>query len=256
MKLGSPRSPQLASAAAELAAGGPVLLVDDLNPPHRVDLVFAAAHASSELVAYAVRHTSGFLTVAVTDADADRLGLPLMWPWSTHSKQPRFTVAADAADGVTTGISAADRARTIRLIGSASSTEEQLRRPGHVVAVRTAAPCPREVFRAPEAAVGLLRIAGLHPAAAMGTLVEDEGDLTSSEKIRAADRIRDLVLVTATDVAAFLDPDAQQRGQPAAGEQPYFPSHAQGVSRRSAQYVAAGSSVVDAGLHDRTQIRP
>lgn len=93
-------SPALDAAAAALAVGRPVLLLDDLNPPHHTEVVFAAAHATPALVAHAVRHTSGFLTVAITDTDADRLDLPPMWPRSTRSAQPGFTVTADATDGI------------------------------------------------------------------------------------------------------------------------------------------------------------
>lgn len=190
------------AAAAALAAGRSVLLLDDLNAPYRSELVFAAEHADAGLVAHAVRHTSGFLTVALTDADADRLGLPPMWRWSARPTQPDFTVTADAKDGVTTGISAADRARTIRVMGSAAGAADQLRRPGHVVGVRTAAPGTFRQLRTCEAALALLRIAGTHPAAALATVVEDRGGLSCPAAARDMANENGLPVVTVTDVAA------------------------------------------------------
>ncbi|MBB3665488.1 3,4-dihydroxy-2-butanone 4-phosphate synthase [Prauserella sediminis] len=191
----------VATAAAELVAGKPVVLLDDLNPPYRSELVFAAEHADATLVAEVVRYSSGFLTVALTDADADRLGLPSMWPWSAGPTQPGFTITADAAEGITTGISAADRARTIRIMGASDGVADQLRRPGHVVGVRTTASGTHEALGVSEAAVELLRLAGARPAAGMATLLGDQGELLSPGESRDLASDAELALVTVADIA-------------------------------------------------------
>src|ERR1700712_1681337 len=103
-------------AIAEIAAGRPVVVVDDEDRENEGDLIFAAELATPELVAFMVRYTSGYICVPVTEAEADRLDLP---PMSRINQDPRgtaYTVTVDAKDVETTGISASDRAFTIRLL--------------------------------------------------------------------------------------------------------------------------------------------
>ncbi|MCX4095815.1 3,4-dihydroxy-2-butanone-4-phosphate synthase [Nocardia sp. alder85J] len=151
----------------ELAAGATILLHD----PHTGEgaLVLPAQFATTGALAFLIEHSSGFITVALTDTDCARLCLPPMWGLSDVTTRHGFTVTVDAV-GVGTGISAADRAHTIRTLADPTSGPADFTRPGHVVPIRTRTSGTGRPGPA-EAAIDLLRTAGLHPAAAMGALV-------------------------------------------------------------------------------------
>src|SRR5437764_4585742 len=123
-------------AIEDIAAGKPVVVVDDADRENEGDLIFAAEMATPELVAFMVRYTSGYICVPLTGADCDRLDLPPMYHTNQDRRGTAYTVTVDARDGVSTGISAADRAHTIRLLGSADTVPDDLSRPGHVVGLR------------------------------------------------------------------------------------------------------------------------
>src|SRR6202020_2694436 len=103
-------------AVAEIAAGRPVVVVDDANRENEGDLVFAAEKATPEMLAFMVRHTSGYICAPMSGADLDRLRLPQMVKENTDPLGPAYAISVDARHGVTTGISAADRARTVRAL--------------------------------------------------------------------------------------------------------------------------------------------
>ncbi len=157
------------SACWELAAGRPVVLVDD----DHAHLVLAAEDAAPAQLAFVVRHTSGLVQVAMTAADCDRLDLPLLVRDPGPSRAPDLCVSVDAAAGVTTGISATDRARTIAQLASRSTQPSDLTRPGHVLPVRVHADGVRGRAAVAEAAVELLRAASMAPAAACAALVSE-----------------------------------------------------------------------------------
>ncbi|WP_431235964.1 3,4-dihydroxy-2-butanone-4-phosphate synthase (plasmid) [Mycolicibacterium psychrotolerans] len=159
-------------ALAAIRRGKPVVLVDADHEENGADLVFAAEYATPQLVAFAVRHGSGFLCVAVTDADADRLDLPSL-ATSDDARRPRYAVSVDAREGTSTGISAADRALTVRTLADARTDSSALTRPGHVVPLRTSTGGALRHPDVAEAAVDLAVLAGLRPAAALCKLVSD-----------------------------------------------------------------------------------
>ena len=132
-------------ALADLAAGRPVVVVDDADRENEGDLIFAAEKATPELVSFMVRYTSGYICVALTEADCDRLDLPPMHHTNLDSFRTAFTVTVDAKAGITTGISAADRARTIALL---ADPDRGRRRPG-AAGARAAAAGPRGRRAAP-----------------------------------------------------------------------------------------------------------
>ncbi|ASO19966.1 3,4-dihydroxy 2-butanone 4-phosphate synthase/GTP cyclohydrolase II [Actinoalloteichus hoggarensis] len=192
-------------AIADIAAGRPVVVVDDEDRENEGDLIFAAAKATPELVAFMVRHTSGYLCVPLTEEDCVRLDLPPMY----HSNQDRrgtaYAVTVDARDGVTTGISAADRSHTIRLLADPESTAADLLRPGHVVPLRAK---EGGVLRRPghtEAAVDLARMAGLHPAGVLCEIVsqKDEGEMARREELEVFAAEHDLALISIADLVAY-----------------------------------------------------
>src|SRR5262249_55543450 len=155
-------------------AGRPVIVVDDEDRENEGDLIFAAERATPELVAFMVRHTSGYICVPMTGEECDRLELPPMYHTNQDRRGTAYTVTGDAREGVRTGIPAADRTRTIRLLASPDTASVDLARPGHVVPLRAKA---GGVLRRPghtEAAVDLAVMAGLRPAGVLCELVNDD----------------------------------------------------------------------------------
>ncbi|MGH3517896.1 MAG: bifunctional 3,4-dihydroxy-2-butanone-4-phosphate synthase/GTP cyclohydrolase II [Haloechinothrix sp.] len=192
-------------AIADIAAGKPVIVVDDEDRENEGDMIFAAEMATPELVAFMVRYTSGYVCVAVTEHDADRLNLPPMFYANQDARGTAYTVTVDAKAGVSTGISAADRARTIKLLADRSATADDFNRPGHVVPLRAK---EGGVLRRPghtEASVDLARLAGLAPSGALCEIVsqKDEGDMARYDELRVFADEHDLVLITIADLIAY-----------------------------------------------------
>jgi 3,4-dihydroxy 2-butanone 4-phosphate synthase / GTP cyclohydrolase II len=202
----SPYDPALVERAlAEVAAGRPVVVVDDEDRENEGDLIFAAQTATPELVSFMVRHTSGYICVGLTEGECDRLDLPPMHHTNSDSFRTAFTVTVDAKAGITTGISAADRARTIAMLADPTTEPGDLVRPGHVLPLRA-----REggVLRRPghtEAAVDLARMAGLAPAGALCEIVsaEDDGEMARADELRAFADEHGLVLITIAQLIAY-----------------------------------------------------
>ena len=190
-------------ALAELAAGRAVVVVDDEDRENEGDLIFAAEKATPELVSFMVRYTSGYVCVGLTEAECDRLDLPPMHHTNSDSFRTAFTVTVDAKAGVTTGISAADRARTIALLADPTAVPGDLVRPGHVLPLRARA---GGVLRRPghtEAAVDLARLAGLRPAGALCEIVNDDGTMARLPELRAFAAAHGLTLITIADLVAY-----------------------------------------------------
>ena len=192
-------------AVADIAAGRPVVVVDDEDRENEGDLIFAAEKATPELLAFMVRYTSGYVCVALTEADCARLDLPPMYHTNQDQRGTAYTVTVDAREGVTTGISAADRARTMRLLADPSSDAKDFTRPGHVVPLRAR---DGGVLRRPghtEAAVDLSRLAGLAPAGVLCEIVsqKDEGDMARRDELEVFAADHDLALITIADLIAY-----------------------------------------------------
>jgi 3,4-dihydroxy 2-butanone 4-phosphate synthase/GTP cyclohydrolase II len=160
-----------------LRAGLPVLVADDEDRENEGDVIMAAETVSTEWMAWTIRHSSGYICAPMSESRADRLGLPLMVADNRDPRLTAYTVTVDAAQGVTTGISAADRAHTIRTLAQEGSVPSDFNRPGHVVPLR--ARNGGVLVRAghTEAAVDLCRLAGLAPVGAIGELVHDDGSM-------------------------------------------------------------------------------
>src|SRR5581483_9984330 len=192
-------------ALADVAAGKAVVVVDDEDRENEGDLIFAAEKATPELVSFMVRYTSGYICVSLTEDDCDRLDLPPMYHSNGDAFRTAFTVTVDAKAGITTGISATDRAHTIRLLAAPEAFAADFVRPGHVLPLRAKA---GGVLRRPghtEAAVDLARLAGLTPAGALCELVsqKDEGDMARGDELRVFAEDHDLALVTIADLIAY-----------------------------------------------------
>jgi 3,4-dihydroxy 2-butanone 4-phosphate synthase / GTP cyclohydrolase II len=167
----------VAAALAEFASGRPVVLLSTgagSTPPR---LIVAAERIETAEMALMVRHTSGFICVCLPTARCDELTLPIFANDKCLVKQPLPGVSVDAAEGVGTGISAADRCRTVRRLADPRSTAIDFRRPGHVVPLRVPDACRAQVDSVPAAALGLCQLSGIAEATVMGHLVGDDAEV-------------------------------------------------------------------------------
>lgn len=164
-------------ALAELRAGRPVIVVDNESRENEGDVVLAAELASQEWIAWTVKNSSGFICAPMTNEIADRLELPVMVAHNEDSRGTNYTVSVDAADRLSTGISAADRAHTLRVLANLDSTPSSLHRPGHILPLRAVEGGVRERDGHTEAAVDLLKLAGMTPVGAIAEIVADDGEM-------------------------------------------------------------------------------
>ncbi|MCM3925208.1 bifunctional 3,4-dihydroxy-2-butanone-4-phosphate synthase/GTP cyclohydrolase II [Frankia sp. AiPs1] len=190
-------------AIVEIAAGRPLVVVDDADRENEGDLIFAAEAATPELVAFMTRYTSGVICVPMDAVDTDRLELDQMVPHNTERMGTAFTITVDAREGVSTGISAADRARTIRLLADPDTVPGDLSRPGHIFPLQAK---DGGVLRRPghtEAAVDLARLAGLRPAGTICEIVNDDGTMARLPELAAFAREHGLLLISIADLIAY-----------------------------------------------------
>ncbi len=192
-------------AIADIAAGKAVVVVDDEDRENEGDLIFAAEKATPELVAFMVRYTSGYLCVPLDGDACDRLGLPPMYSMNQDKHGTAYTVTVDAREGIGTGISASDRATTMRLLADPEATAGDFTRPGHVVPLRAK---EGGVLRRPghtEAAVDLARLADLAPAGVICEIVsqKDVGSMARSDELRVFADEHDLAMISIADLIAW-----------------------------------------------------
>jgi 3,4-dihydroxy 2-butanone 4-phosphate synthase/GTP cyclohydrolase II len=189
-------------ALEALRRGRPVLVTDDEDRENEGDVILAAQTLTDEWMAWTIRHSSGYVCAPTTDAVADRLGLPLMVSENTDRLRTAYTVTVDAAEGVTTGISAADRAHTVRLLASPSATADSFVRPGHVVPLRARDGGVLVRRGHTEAAVDLCRLAGLEPVGAIAELTHDDGTMMRLPAVLELGAQHDLPVVTIEQLVA------------------------------------------------------
>lgn len=163
------------SAIAEVAAGRLVIVTDDEDRENEGDLIMAASKATPETVNMMIRYGSGIVCVPTVEPQLRRLGLGPMVQQNREVQRTDFTVSVDAADGITTGISAHDRTQTIRILANPDARPEQLVQPGHVFPLRARPGGVLERAGHTEAAVDLAQLAGLHPSGVLCELLNDDG---------------------------------------------------------------------------------
>jgi 3,4-dihydroxy 2-butanone 4-phosphate synthase/GTP cyclohydrolase II len=176
-------------AIEEIRRGRMVIVVDDADRENEGDLIMAAERVTPEAIAFIVRHTSGVICMPVMGERLDELEVPLMVASNTDSRRTAFTVSVDARSGVTTGISAADRAHTIRTMIDPVTQPADLSRPGHIFPLRYREGGVLKRAGHTEAAVDLARLAGLYPAGVLCETVNEDGTMS---------RLPDLVVFAAT----------------------------------------------------------
>ncbi len=165
------------AAIAALQDGRPVIVADDEGRENEGDVIISAELASQEWIAWMVRVSSGFICAPMTNEIADRLGLPLMVENNEDPRGTAYTISVDAADRLSTGISAADRSHTLRVLADPQSTPTGLHRPGHILPLRAKDGGLQERDGHTEAAVDLMKLAGLNPVAAISEIVAEDGEM-------------------------------------------------------------------------------
>jgi 3,4-dihydroxy 2-butanone 4-phosphate synthase/GTP cyclohydrolase II len=166
------------AAVAALRAGRFVIVVDDEDRENEGDLIMAAEMATPRSLAFMIRHTSGLICVSLPASRLEELRVPLMVADNTESQRTAFTVSVDLRGATTTGISAADRAATIKALARPETRPEQLARPGHVFPLRYAEGGVLKRAGHTEAAVDLCRMAGLTPAGVLSELANEDGGMS------------------------------------------------------------------------------
>jgi 3,4-dihydroxy 2-butanone 4-phosphate synthase/GTP cyclohydrolase II len=171
-------------AVADIAAGRAVVVVDDEDRENEGDIIFAASKATPQLMAFTIRHSSGVICVPMPSKMLDRLEIPLMTPHNKDKLRTAYTISVDARDGVSTGISAADRAHTARVLADSATEPWEITRPGHVFPLRYREGGVLVRRGHTEAAVDLARMAGLTEAGVLVELVNDDGTMKRGPQLR------------------------------------------------------------------------
>lgn len=196
-------SPRVEAAIAAIANGEFVVVVDDEDRENEGDLIMAAERVTPQSLAFMVRHTSGLVCVGMTGERLDELDIPLMVRRGTEAQGTAFTVSVDLRDGTTTGISAADRAATIRALVDRAAAPGDFARPGHVFPLRA---LPGGVLRRPghtEAAVDLATLAGLSPAGVLCELVRPDGGMARGDDLARFAAEHGLAIITVAELIAY-----------------------------------------------------
>lgn len=207
------------AAIAAVGRGEFVVVVDDEQRENEGDLIIAADAVTPEAIAFMVRHTSGLICVALPADVLDRLQLPLMVQENAESFQTAFTVSVDKRSGITTGISAADRATTIRALSNACAEPGDFARPGHVFPLRAR---PGGVLVRPghtEAAHDLVQLAGRRPGGVLCELVNRDGEMTRGPDLVRFARLHGLVIITIEQLIAHRRAMPVRPGSMLEGEQ-------------------------------------
>ncbi len=194
---------RITDAVDALRAGGFVIVVDDEDRENEGDLVLAAQHVNAEKLAFTIRHTGGVVCLALSNEIADQLQLPSMVDSNTSKRGTSFTVTIEAAEGVDTGISAADRAHTILTAIHPGAKPTDLSRPGHVFPLR--AEDGGVLWRTghTEASVDLCRLAGLRAGAVISELMHDDGTMMRLPALTEFAATHKIPLITVGELVAY-----------------------------------------------------
>ena len=190
-------------AIADFREGKAIVVVDDEDRENEGDIIFAASKATPELMAFLVRYSSGLICAPITGDILDRLAIPLMTPHNREKMRTAYTISIDARDGITTGISAADRARTCRVLADSATEPFELVQPGHIIPLRAKDGGVLERAGHTEAAVDFARLAGLTPAGVIGEVLNDDGTLMRAPELREFADKHGIALVSIEDLQVY-----------------------------------------------------
>ena len=194
---------RIEDAIEEIRNGRMVIVVDDEDRENEGDLIFAAEKATAEMVTFMVRHCSGIICVPLESDRLDDLNLPLMAPNHTDALGTAFTISIDVAKGTTTGISAADRARSIDALIDPATRPADLARPGHIFPLRYT---PGGVLRRAghtEASVDLARLAGLYPGGVLCEIVNEDGTMSRMPDLEVFAEEHGLLIISIADLIRY-----------------------------------------------------
>jgi 3,4-dihydroxy 2-butanone 4-phosphate synthase/GTP cyclohydrolase II len=190
-------------AVAAMSRGEIVVVVDDEDRENEGDLIMASESATPEKIAFFVRHTSGVICAPLTGERLDELDIPLMVRENTESQRTAFTYSVDYRHDTSTGISAADRARTIQALIDPATRPGDLARPGHIFPLRYAEGGVLKRAGHTEAAVDLARMAGLYPAGVLCEIVNDDGTMARVPDLVAFCQEHDLMLISIAELIRY-----------------------------------------------------
>ena len=192
------------TALEALRLGKPVIVADDEGRENEGDVIISAQLATQEWIAWTVRYSSGFICAPMTNEIADRLDLPVMVLNNEDARGTNYTISVDAADRLSTGISAADRSHTLRVLAEPKSTPAILHRPGHILPLRAMDGGVRERDGHTEAAVDLMKLAGLAPVAAIAEIVAEDGEMLRLPGLLELGEREGVLVITIADLIAYL----------------------------------------------------
>jgi 3,4-dihydroxy 2-butanone 4-phosphate synthase/GTP cyclohydrolase II len=210
-----------------------VLVVDDEDRENEGDLIMAAEMATPEALAFAIRHTSGLICVAITEERAEELRLPLMVSYGDDPRGTAFTVSVDLKEGTSTGVSASDRALTSRALADPSTQPHQLCRPGHIFPLRARPGGVLERAGHTESAVDLCRLAGLAPVGVLAEIMNDDGTMARRPQLRRFASEHGLAMLTVADIVRYRARHEGEVRQEAAGRIPTRHGEFTAISFRS-----------------------
>ncbi|MEX2133936.1 MAG: bifunctional 3,4-dihydroxy-2-butanone-4-phosphate synthase/GTP cyclohydrolase II [Acidimicrobiia bacterium] len=188
---------------AAIGRGEMVIMVDDEDRENEGDLIFAAEAADPAKMGFVLRHSSGIICLPIEGERLDQLEVPMMVARNTDVRRTAFTVSIDAAEGTTTGISAADRTRTVLAMLDPETRPEDLARPGHMYPLRYE---PGGVLKRAghtEAGVDLARLAGMYPAAVLAEVMNDDGTVAMLPELQKFADEHGLLIGTIADLIAY-----------------------------------------------------
>ena len=194
---------KIEDALKAFAQGALLVVVDDENRENEADLIQAAQLATAESIGFIVRYTSGVICVPMPGADLNRLNLPPMTLFNEDVKQTAFTVSVDASEGISTGISAADRAKTIHVLADPKSSSQDLRRPGHIFPLRAVEGGVLRRAGHTEAAVDLAEMSKLRPIGVLCELVHDDGSMMRADAARDFADKHGLLMISIADLISY-----------------------------------------------------
>ena len=199
------------AALEALRAGKPVLVADDEGRENEGDAIIAAELVTPEWMAWIVKNTTGFLCVPMDEARANQLELPLMVLNNQDPHGTNYTITVDAANRTSTGVSATERANTSRVLADPNSTPDSLMRPGHMLPLRAH---PGGVVARgghTEAAVDLLKLAGMQPVAVIGEMVTADGSMMRLPELISVGAEHDLPVITVKQLVEFIQQNSIDR---------------------------------------------
>ncbi len=192
-------------ALASLRDGRGVLIVDDEDRENEGDIIFPAESLSVRQMALLIRECSGIVCLCLTDERADQLALPLMVEHNTNRNRTAFTVSIEAAEGVSTGVSAADRLTTVRAAVAPDARPADLHRPGHVFPLRARPGGVLERRGHTEATVDLMRLAGWNPCGVLCELTLDDGTMARLPEVAAFAREHGMPVAAVDDLVHYRE---------------------------------------------------